>query len=101
MNTLFGFTESQISWLGLTVGVGGLMAYMLFIIGQLAWESKAGKFGTFVLFLALGLSMVGFIAKLFIERTIEHRITGDMGPSSTLPQAPASTRPPTSTPAPR
>ncbi|MCL1960710.1 MAG: DUF2788 domain-containing protein [Desulfovibrionaceae bacterium] len=74
MNTLFGFTEAQVTSFGLTVGVGGLMAYMLFIIGQLAWESKAGKFGTFVLFLALGLSMVGFITKLIIEKVIEHRI---------------------------
>ena len=74
MNTLFGFTESQIAWLGLTVGVGALMAYMLFIIGQLAWESKAGKFGTFVLYLALALSMVGFIAKIFIEKAVEHKV---------------------------
>jgi hypothetical protein len=50
------------------------MAYMLFIIGQLAWESKAGKFGTFILFLALGLSMVGFISKFFIEKVIEGKV---------------------------
>ncbi|MDR2991315.1 MAG: DUF2788 domain-containing protein [Burkholderiaceae bacterium] len=74
MNTLFGFTESQIAWLGLTLGVGALMIYMLFIIGQLAWESKAGKFGTFILYLALGLSMVGFIAKLIIEEIIKHHM---------------------------
>ncbi|MDR2155342.1 MAG: DUF2788 domain-containing protein [Burkholderiaceae bacterium] len=72
--TIFGLTESQIAWFGLTIGVGGLMAYMLFIIGQLAWESKAGKFGTFVLYLALALSMVGFIAKLVIEKVIEHQV---------------------------
>jgi hypothetical protein len=36
------------------------MLYMVFIIFQLARESKAGKFGTFVLFLALGLGLVGF-----------------------------------------
>jgi len=40
---------------------------MLFIIGQLAWESKAGKFGTFVLFLGLAFGMVGFIAKVGIQ----------------------------------
>ena len=43
------------------------MLYMLFIIGHLAWESKAGKFGTFVLFLGLGLGMVGFAAKLILQ----------------------------------
>jgi hypothetical protein len=77
MNTLFGFTESQIAWFGVTFCVGALMLYMLFIIGQLAWESKAGKFGTFVLYLALALSMVGFIAKLIIEKVIEHHLEGD------------------------
>ncbi|MBP7080665.1 MAG: DUF2788 domain-containing protein [Rhodocyclaceae bacterium] len=43
------------------------MLFMVFIIGQLAWESKAGKFGTFVLFLALGFGMLGFVVKLFIQ----------------------------------
>lgn len=64
---MFGFSEEQISTFGLTFGVGGFMLYMLFIIGHLAWESKAGRFGTFVLFLGLGLGMVGFAAKFVIQ----------------------------------
>jgi len=64
---MFGYTEEQIATFGLTFGVGAFMLYMLFIIGQLAWESKAGKFGTFVLFLGLGLGMVGFAAKLVLQ----------------------------------
>ena len=64
---MFGFTEEQIAWFGLTVGVGAFMLYMLFIIGHLAWESKAGKFGTFVIFLVLTLGMLGFIAKTIIQ----------------------------------
>ena len=64
---MFGFTEAQISSFGLSFGVGGFMLYMLFIIGQLAWESKAGKFGTFVLFLGLAFGMVGFAAKFVIQ----------------------------------
>ncbi len=68
---MFGFTEAQISGFGLTFGLGAFMLYMLFIIGQLAWESKAGKFGTFVLFLGLGLGMVGFAAKFIIQWLIE------------------------------
>ena len=56
---------------GLTFGVGGFMLYMLFIIGQLAWESKAGKFGTFVLFLGLAFGMVGFAAKFVIQWVLE------------------------------
>jgi len=38
-------------------------AVHVFIIFQLARESKAGRFGTFVLFLALGFGLVGFAAK--------------------------------------
>jgi hypothetical protein len=64
---MFGFSEEQLATFGLSFGVGGFMLYMLFIIGQLAWESKAGKFGTFVLFLGLAFGMVGFAAKFIIQ----------------------------------
>ena len=56
-------TEAQFAEFGLTFGVTGFILYMLFIIYQLARESKAGKFGTFVLFLVLAFGMVGFVAK--------------------------------------
>ena len=65
--TMFGFTEAQIAKFGLTFGLGAFILYMLFIIGQLAWESKAGKFGTFVIFLGLAFGMVGFAAKYLIQ----------------------------------
>jgi hypothetical protein len=68
---MMGFSEEQFAWFGLTVGVGAFMLYMLFIIGQLAWESKAGKFGTFVIFLGLAFGMVGFVAKIIIQSVIE------------------------------
>ena len=64
---MWGYTEEQIASFGLTCGVGEFMLNMLFIIGQLAWESKAGKFGTFVLFLGLSFGMVGFVAKMAIQ----------------------------------
>jgi Protein of unknown function (DUF2788) len=64
---MFGYTEEQIAQFGLTFGVGAFMLYMFFIIFQLARESKAGKFGTFVLFLALGVGLVGFVAKGLIK----------------------------------
>ncbi|MFC7461798.1 DUF2788 domain-containing protein [Hydrogenophaga defluvii] len=68
---MFGYTEAEIAGFGLTFGVGAFMLYMLFIIGQLAWESKAGKFGTFVLFLGLAFGMVGFAAKFVIQWVLE------------------------------
>ena len=40
----------------------------LFIIGEIAWRSKAGKTGTFVLFFVLAFGMVGFIAKSVIQK---------------------------------
>jgi len=64
---MFGFNEEQIAGFGLTFGVGAFMLYMAFIIYQLARDSKAGRFGTFVLFLALGFGLVGFAAKGVIK----------------------------------
>jgi hypothetical protein len=45
---IFGFTEAQISAFGLSFGLAAFMLYMVFIIAQLAWESKAGKMVCFV-----------------------------------------------------
>jgi len=66
-NTIFGYTEAQIAQFGLTFGVGAFILYMLFIVLNLALESKAGKFGTFILFLVLSFGMLGFIAKNIIQ----------------------------------
>jgi hypothetical protein len=64
---MFGYTEEQIAWFGLSFGVTAFMLYMVFIILQLARESKAGKFGTFVLLLGLGVGLIGFAAKGLIK----------------------------------
>lgn len=66
--TLFGFTEAQIAGFGVTFGLGAFMLYMLFIIGELAYRSKAGKIGTFALFFVLAFGMLGFVAKTVIEK---------------------------------
>ena len=64
---MFGYSEHQIAQFGLSWGVGAFMLYMVFIILQLARESKAGRFGTFVLLLGLGFGLVGFLAKGLIK----------------------------------
>lgn len=64
---MFGYSEEQIAWFGLTVGVTAFMLYMVFIILQLARESKAGKFGTFILFFVLAFGILGFVAKNVIQ----------------------------------
>lgn len=68
---MFGFTEDQIAHFFLTYGVGAFILYMVFIIAQLAWSSKAGRFGTFVLFLGLGVGFLGFLAKVLIQWWLE------------------------------
>lgn len=65
--TLWGFTEAQIAQFGLTFGVGAFILYMLFIVFNLARESRAGQFGTFVLFMVLSFGMLGFLAKNLIQ----------------------------------
>jgi len=67
---MFGYTEEQIASFGLTFGVSAFMLYMGFIIWRLARDSKAGRLGTFVLFLALGFGMLGFVAKAIIKAII-------------------------------
>ncbi len=66
--TILGFTEAQIAEFGVTFGVGAFIVYMLFIIWNLAKQSKAGRLGTFVLFFVLAFGMVGFIAKGIIQK---------------------------------
>lgn len=56
--------------LSLTVGIGGLVLYMLFIMYKLGRESKAGKFGNIALFSVLGLGIFGFIAKTVLVEAL-------------------------------
>ena len=67
---MFGYSEEQISEFGVTFGVGGFILFMLFIIWQLARESKAGRLGTFVLFFVLAFGMLGFVAKSIIQKIL-------------------------------
>ncbi len=57
--------------ISLFLGVGGLILFMLFIVWDLAKESKAGRLGTFVLFTALGVGLFGFIIKGVLMEIIE------------------------------
>ena len=60
-------TEQQIADFGLTWGLTIMIGFMLFIIYDLAKESKAGKFGTFVLFFVLAFGIFGFVMKNLIQ----------------------------------
>ena len=54
--------EQYETW-ALYLCVGALICFMIFIVWDLAKKSKAGKFGGFILFFALGLGLLGFIIK--------------------------------------
>jgi hypothetical protein len=56
---------------GVTLGVGALILFMLFIVWDLAKRSDAGRFGTIILFLGLGLGIFGFLMKFVISYLIE------------------------------
>ena len=45
--------------------------FMAFIVWDLAKKSKAGKFGTLILFFALGLGVLGFIIKGLVIGSLE------------------------------
>ncbi len=63
-------TEAEFAEWGMTYAVGGLVAYMFYIIVRLAHASKGGKYAYIVLVLALGLGMFGFLAKGVIIDTL-------------------------------
>ena len=51
--------------------ITGLVAFMAFIVWDLAKKSNAGVFGTAILFFALGLGVLGFIIKTLVIGSIE------------------------------
>lgn len=48
-----------------------LVGFMGYIVWDLAKKSKAGRYGTMVLFLALGLGVIGFVIKVVIIGQVE------------------------------
>lgn len=48
-----------------------MIGFMVFIIWDLAKRSNAGKFGTLILFIALGLGILGFAIKSVVVTMME------------------------------
>lgn len=67
---IFGLTVAEFEAISLKVLLTALVLYMFFIIGNLAWRSKAGKYGTIWMFVALGLGVLGFVSKSVIQRLL-------------------------------
>ncbi len=58
--------DEWLSEYGVSLGVGGLILFMIFIVWDLARRSNAGRFGTFILYLALAMGILGFLIKIVI-----------------------------------
>tara|TARA_R110000823_G_scaffold27609_16_gene80464 strand:- start:29743 stop:29949 length:207 start_codon:yes stop_codon:yes gene_type:complete len=59
---------------GVTIGIGALILFMIFIIWDLAKRSNAGVFGTMILYIALALGVLGFSIKIVISYLMERGI---------------------------
>jgi hypothetical protein len=64
-------TDQWLTEYGVTLGVGALVLFMVFIIWDLARRSNAGVFGTLILYLALALGVLGFLIKIAITYLLE------------------------------
>ena len=62
---------AEIETIMLNVGIIGLGYFVFFIIYDLAKKSKAGKFGTIILFTVLGLGLGAFLVKTVIVALME------------------------------
>ncbi len=69
MNGVLGLSYEQFADFSLALGIGGLMLFMVYIMYRLARESSAGRFGTVIIFISLGLGLIGFIIKTIIQLT--------------------------------
>ena len=67
---IFGLTVAEFEDISLKLLLTGLIAYMMFIIWNLARESKAGRYGTAWMFFGLGFGVFGFMAKSVIAKVL-------------------------------
>ena len=61
----------QFEAIALNICVGGLIAFMFFIIYDLGKRSNAGTLGRIMLFIGLGVGMLGFIIKTILVEFLE------------------------------
>ena len=64
-------TVEQFETISLVVLITGLIGFMAFIVLDLAKKSNAGKFGTMVLFAALGMGALGFVIKTVLVEVLQ------------------------------
>lgn len=67
-------TEKEFTEISLTIGLTLGISYMLFIVYKLCEESKAGRYGTMILFAGLGLGIFGFAIKYIIKFYLSYQL---------------------------
>lgn len=68
--TVLGMPLADFETLLTEILVAGLILYMCYIIWKIGRNSKAGKFGMAVLFVVLGLGMLGVVVKPIIAKVL-------------------------------
>ena len=63
--------DAWLSEWGVSLGVGALMVFMVFIVWDLAKRNDAGRYGTFILYIALAMGLLGFLIKGAIQYLME------------------------------
>lgn len=63
--------DAWLSEWGVSLGVGALMVFMVFIVWDLAKRNNAGRYGTFILYIALAMGLLGFLIKGAIQYLME------------------------------
>lgn len=53
------------------IGITLLIGYMAFIMWDLGRKSNAGRFGKIIIFIVLGLGILGFIIKTVVMKMME------------------------------
>ncbi|RZU46963.1 uncharacterized protein DUF2788 [Fluviicoccus keumensis] len=63
-------TDEMLTQLGMNLAVPAFIAFLMFVIWDLAKKSNAGKMGTFALFIALGVGFLGYTIKIVLQFVI-------------------------------
>ncbi|PFG08063.1 MULTISPECIES: DUF2788 domain-containing protein [unclassified Marinobacter] len=64
-------SEAVFSQISMAVLLTGLVVWMGFIVWDLAKKSKAGRFGTFMMFTIMGAGVLGFVIKTVLVEVIQ------------------------------
>jgi len=64
-------TDEMLTKWGMQLLVPAVILFLMFIIWDLAKQSKAGKVGTFAMFLALSVGFIGYMIKVILQWQME------------------------------